>query len=95
MTCTCIMFQLIFLMINGNKSIIFDETKVAKGNYLSIASLYVRPRTTIGGYRPRQAQALPGLLFSRNPPTLGWALKLIVFIIKLIVFIIIIVINNK
>ena len=34
-------------MINGNKSLIFDETKVAKRNYLSIASPYVRPRTTI------------------------------------------------
>ena len=34
MTCTC-MSQLIFLMINGNKSIIFDEAEVAKGNYLS------------------------------------------------------------
>ena len=39
MTCTCIMSQLIFLMINGNKSIIFDETRIAKGNYLSSFSM--------------------------------------------------------
>ena len=35
----CIISQLIFLMINGNKSIIFVETKVAKGNYLSSFSI--------------------------------------------------------
>ena len=36
-----------------------------------------RPHDSIGGYRPRQAQSLPGLGPGTGPPILGRALKLI------------------